>query len=205
MKMTKHSILRKVILLLTFTMMLALVAATAVLAAGDPPQTLTFNFDPQKCTVRLESPQLEESVNMENGKPVEIPNGAYVKVTVTPKLGYTIADIKDAVTNTSLTKQDPTVYTAEFFTSSVEAKVECTTKIFSVVFEVGDVLYDLVDSTWEDWRDVKYHYMQPNQITVLPIVDRKGYTFEGWYLINSNGEVLGALPRCETISVLYFA
>ena len=191
--------MRKVILLLTFVMMLALLAAVSVLAAGDPVHTLTFNFDSQKCTVELESNQLDKIIQMENGVPVEIPNGAYVKVTVKPKTGYTVADIKDAETNLTLTKQDRTVYIEEFFTSSKTANVECTTKVFSVRFEVKaeDLLYDLVDSTWDDWRDVKYYYMQPDQITVLPDVQRTGYTFQGWYLVNSDGTVSGALPKYD--------
>lgn len=196
MKTTKQSILRKVVLLLTFAVMLTFLTATAVLAAGGDTQTLTFHFDPQKCSVELSSNQLDKPIQLENGVPVEVPHGADVTVTVRPNEGYTVKDIKNAETNASMMLQ-PNVYREQFLTYSAVANVQCDTKVFDVSFYMGDITYKPVGDDLAELRDVKYHYMKADQITVLPEVYSTGYTFQGWFVINSNGEKVLSLPKYE--------
>ena len=192
--------MRKAILLLTFVMMVVFLAAISVLAAGDPTQTLTFNFDPQQCEVVLKSSQLEKEVEMKNGEPVSIPHGADVTVEVTPKMGYSVANIRDAETNDSIKQpgsSNPAIYTEAFLTNSVIANVECTTRVFHVDFEVGDILYKPDGGDLDDFSNVEYYYMRPDKITVLPHVSFSGHTFQAWYVVNSNGEKVYTLPKYD--------
>ena len=92
MKMTKKSFAQRAVLLLAFVLMFTCIAATAVMA-GDPNPTLVFTFDAEACSVVLEYTGATEPVKMESGVAVDIPYGARVTVTVTPKLGYRVVDI----------------------------------------------------------------------------------------------------------------
>ena len=201
MKMIKKSTMRKVILLLTFAMMVAFLAAISVLAAGDPTQTLTFNFDPQQCTVVLTSSQLEngKEIEMKNGEPVSIPHGADVTVKVTPQMGYSVANIRDAATNGSIKQpgSNPATYTEAFLTNSVIANVECTTRVFPVDFEVGDIFYKPDVGDLDDFSNVEYYYMRSDKITVLPHVSFSGHTFQAWYIVDSNGGKVFTLPKYD--------
>ena len=197
MKMTKNSFVRRVILLLTFTMLFVLVAANAILAE-DAPITLSFTFNPDECTVILESSQLLEPVKMENGVAVEIPYGADVKVTVTPKMGYRLLDIKNTETGLSIKQPNLSVYQVGSFLSSLSGEILCETSVFDVVFETDGVLYEPVSGNMADLTGLKYHYMKPDQLTTLPAVTRKGYEFKYWQVIKSNGEEIYTFPENQT-------
>ena len=197
MKMTKNSFVRRVVLLLTFTMLFVLVAANAILAE-DAPITLSFAFNPDECTVILESSQLLEPVKMENGVAVEIPYGADVKVTVTPKMGYRLLDIKNTETGLSIKQPNLSVYQVGSFLSSLSGEILCETSVFDVVFEIDGVLYEPVSGNMADLTGLKYHYMKPDQLTTLPAVTRKGYEFKYWQVIKSNGEEIYTFPENQT-------
>ena len=197
MKMTKNSFVRRVVLLLTFTMLFVLVAANAILAE-DAPITLSFTFNPDECTVILESSQLLEPVKMENGVAVEIPYGADVKVTVTPKMGYRLLDIKNTETGLSIKQPNLSVYQVGSFLSSLSGEILCETSVFDVVFEIDGVLYEPVSGNMADLTGLKYHYMKPDQLTTLPAVTRKGYEFKYWQVIKSNGEEIYTFPENQT-------
>ena len=172
MKKINSSFVKRAVLLLTFALLFTLVAATSVWA-GDPTETLVFHFDPEKCSVVLMCEQLgQEEITMESDVPVEIPYGAEVTVEVRPQMGYSIANIRDAATNASIKQpgSNPATYKELFFTNSLIANVECTTRVFSVDFEIGDIFYKPIDGDLDDFDNVEFHYMQPSKITVLPDV-----------------------------------
>ena len=186
MKMTKTSFAQRAVLLLAFTLLFTFVAATAVMA-GDPVETIVFTFDPEACSVLLECNKLDENVQMESDVPVEIPYGAKVTVTVTPKLGYRVADIQDADTGNSIKQPNAAVYTKASFLESLRGVVLCETSVFDVVFEIGEVLYQPVSGNMAELSGLKYYYKQPENLTVLPEVTRAGYTFDHWQVIKADG------------------
>ncbi len=197
MKMMKNSFVRRAVLLLTFTMLFVFITANAILAE-DAPLTLTFAFNPDECTVVLESSQLPEPVKMENGVAVEIPYGADVKVTVTPKMGYRLLDIKNEENGLSIKQPNLSVYQTGSFLSSLNGQILCETSVFEVVFETGEVLYEPISGNMADLTGLKYHYMKPDQLTTLPAVTRKGYEFKYWQVIKSNGEEVSTFPENQT-------
>ena len=189
MKMTRNSFVRRAVLLLTFALLFTLVAATAVMA-GDPTETLVFTFNPEECSVLLESNKLDEPVQMEPDVPVEIPYGASVKVTVTPKLGYRVVDIQNTDDGKSIKQPNTPVYQVASFLSSLRGTVLCETSVFDVVFETGEVLYQPVSGDMAELSGLKYYYKQPQTLTVLPEVVRSGYKFDHWQVIKTDGSEL---------------
>ena len=197
MKMMKNSFVRRAVLLLTFTMLFLLITANVILAE-DAPLTLTLSFNPDECTVLLESDLLPEPVKMENGVAVEIPYGADVKVTVTPKMGYRLLDIKNTETGLSIKQPNLPVYQEGSFLSSLSGQILCETSIFDVVFEIGEVLYKPVSENMADLTGLKYHYMQAENLTNLPAVKRAGYEFKCWQVIKSDGTEVHTFPENQT-------
>ena len=195
MKIMKTSIMRKGILLLTFVMMLVLLAVASVFAAGDPDLTISVVYDPNQCTVYLTYDGLEtgEEVMDPDGKSVNVPYGSKeLKLVVEPVMGYALTSIED-MDNPGNSLKEPyfDCYYAASFLSSVRAKVECSPKVFDVKFEKADVTtlpYNPVSGDKGELYGLKYHYMQQDNLTVLPEVYRKGYTFQYWQVISSTGE-----------------
>lgn len=194
MKMTRNSFVRRAVLLLTFALLFTLLAATAVMA-GDPTETLVFSFNPEECSVLLESNKLDEPVQMEPDVPVEIPYGASVTVTVTANMGYRVVDIQDADDNKSIKQPDKPVYFKPSFLASVRGKILCETSVFDVDFEVDDILYQPISGDMAELSGLKYYYKQPTQPTVLPEVVRDGYRFDHWQVIKSDGTEVQKLTK----------
>ncbi len=194
MKMTKISFARRAVLLLAFTLLFTFVAATAVMA-GDPTETLVFTFNPEECSVLLESNKLDEPVQMEPDVPVEIPYGASVTVTVTANMGYRVVDIQDADDNKSIKQPDKPIYQKPSFLASLRGNILCETSVFDVDFEVDDILYQPVSGDMAELSGLKYYYKQPTQPTVLPEVVRDGYKFDHWQVIKSDGTEVQKLTK----------
>ena len=189
MKMTKKSFAQRAVLLLAFVLMFTCIAATAVMA-GDPTETLVFTFDAEACSVVLEYTGATEPVKMESGVAVDIPYGARVTVTVTPKLGYRVVDIQNADNGNSIKQPNAAIYTKASFLESLRGVVLCETSIFDVAFEIGEVLYQPVSGNMAELTGLKYYYQKPDQLTVLPEVARSGYKFDHWQVIKADGSEL---------------
>lgn len=191
MKMMKHSFVRRAVLLLTFAMLFALVAATAVLA-GDSDPTVTVTFNPEQCKVYLTYEGLEEPILMESDKSVSVPYGSKdLTVTVEPELGYDLTDIEDLDNpGNSLKELYEDCYYNPSFRDSVRADIQCSPKVFNVRFEKVDITklpYAPESGNKSELEGIKYHYMQPENLTVLPVVVRDGYEFKYWQVIKSDG------------------
>ena len=189
MKMTKKSFAQRAVLLLAFVLMFTCIAATAVMA-GDPDPTLVFTFDAEACSVVLDYTGATEPIQMESGVAVDIPYGARVTVTVTPKLGYRVVDIQNADNGNSIKQPNAAIYTKASFLESLRGIILCETSIFDVVFETGEVLYQPVSGNMAELSGLKYYYQKPDQLTVLPEVARSGYKFDHWQVIKADGSEL---------------
>ena len=198
MKKTNHSFVKRAVLLLTFALLFTIIAATSVLA-GDPGETLVFQFDPEKCSVVLKCAQLgTEDIPMENGVAVDIPYGAKVTVEVKPNMGYQVVDIRDIDNGISITQPDnSSIYQTGSFITSLRGEVLCETSVFDVKFEIDGVLYKPVSGDMAELKGLKYYYKQPTQPTVLPEVSRDGYRFDHWQVIKSDGTEVQKLTKNE--------
>ena len=191
MKMIKHSFVRRAVLLLAFVMLFALVAATAVLA-GDTDPTVTVTFNSEQCKVYLTYEGLEEPIVMESNKSVSVPYGSKdLTVTVEPELGYELTDIENLDNpGHSLKELYEDCYYNPSFRDSVRADIQCSPKVFNVRFEKVDITklpYAPASGNKSELEGIKYHYMQPENLTVLPVVVRDGYEFKYWQVIKSDG------------------
>ena len=198
MKTTKYSFLRRTILLLAFVMLLTAFAANTVLAGNSDP-TLTFTFDSDECTVTLIINDSADPIPLVSGEAVDIPYGAKVKVTVETAWGYELQDIIDANDAHSIMQPNTKTYQVDSFLSSVSAQVQCKTSVFKVVFEQGgDVPYVPVSGDMAELRDLQYHYMQSENLTQLPVVQRTGYKFVCWQIVKSDGSEVHTFPETQT-------
>lgn len=198
MKTIQYSFLRRTILLLAFVMLLTAFAANSVLAGNSDP-TLTFTFDSDECTVTLVINDSADPIPMVSGEAVDIPYGAKVKVTVETAWGYELQDIIDANDAHSLMQPNTKTYQVDSFLSSVSALVQCKTSVFNVVFEQGgDVPYAPLSGDMAELRNLQYHYMQPDNLTQLPVVQRTGYKFVCWQIVKSDGSEVHTFPEAQT-------
>ena len=192
MKMIKKSFVQRAVLLLTFALLFALIAATSVLA-GDPDPVMSVIYNPEQCKVYLTYQGLSEDIEMDpNGIGVSVPYGSKdLTVTVVPELGYELTDIEDMDNiGNSLKELYEDCYYNPSFRSSVRANIKCSPKVFDVKFEeegVTKLTYAPASGNKGELVGLKYYYMQPDNPTVLPVVVRDGYEFKYWQVIKSDG------------------
>ena len=208
MKMMKKSFVRRVVLLLVFSLLFTVAVAIGI-SAGDSVPTITFHFDSDQCTVILESPAIpneDHQQEMKSGVPVEIQNQAEVKVYVVPKFGYDLIDIVNADNSTqsllqTVEQDDGTTqyfYYNPKFAYSVRANVTLSQSVFSIKYEKGaGIPYEPVSGGGlNELNSLTHRHLQEN--TKLPEVKRFGYKFEGWYIYS--GDTMLSLPKDTTDS-----
>ncbi len=181
---------KRAVLLLAFALLLASLIATAVSAVDSDP-SVTFTFDSEECIVTLTYEGLAEPIVMESGKKETVPYGRAVTVTVEPRLGYKLHEIwnLDDPGKSIKNPYENNYYTSSFL-ASVRAEVECTTSVFDVKFEQADVSilpYEPESGDFAEFSGLTYHYKKADQLTLLPVVVRNGYTFQYWQVIKSDG------------------